>query len=193
MPRQTGPSVRSRSAADEPRWGLAFLLLGLVVLPSLGCFAPRKGRDVRGKTTSEEVARRMREAGATPVVGEVSSSSGDEPPPVGDPMPLADPSVPQVQAKLQEIQAAAEDEEPEEEIVQSPYLRFGERIILRSQGEETFITKPYSMPPGRGQKVLELMSALDPFPFRQKPEGNEVPPLEANTLEYQLLKNWDEE
>ena len=163
----------------------AVLLLGLAFV---SCLAPRKGRDARGRTTAEEIARRMREGGATPVVGELGETTGEQPP-LGDPMPLANPDDPRVRAQLAKIQAG----ESGEEVAESPYLRFGERIILRSEGNETFITKPYSMPPGRGVKVLELMAALDPFPFRQRPEGDEIPLLEPDTLEYQLLEKWDEE
>ena len=187
-PPRSWPPTAPRGAGDLAV-SLAVLLLGLAFA---SCLAPRKGRDVRGRTTSEEIARRMREGGAMPVVGEVGEPTGVEPP-LADPMPLANPDDPRVRAQLEKIQTGETEDEPSEEIVQSPYLRFGERIILRSEGGETFITKPYSMPPGRGVKVLELMSALDPFPFRQRPEGNETPSLERDTLEYQLLEKWDEE
>jgi type II secretory pathway component GspD/PulD (secretin) len=162
--------------------GLAFLLDG--------CLAPRKGYDSRGKTTSAEVARRLGEGGATPVFGELGEGQALE----SESSALADPLDPQVKKKLDEFRQHSASQPQEDSLVESPYLRFGERIILRSQGDETYITKPYSMPAGRGEKVLELMAALDPFPFRQRrAAGAEVPPLQSDIVEYELLAGWDEE
>jgi len=108
---------------------------------------------------------------------------------------LANAADPAVRAQLEKIQQHMQEDPPGgvEEILENPYLQFGERIILRTEGEETFITKPYSMPVGRGTKVLELMAALDPFPFRQRVKGNEVPPLDPSVVELQLLEKWDQE
>lgn len=81
---------------------------------------------------------------------------------------------------------------------QSPYIRFGERIIVRSGiGGLAFITKPYTMPPNKASKLVELMKALEPFPFRERPALDPAtgapPPLDPGVLEFQLLPNWDEE
>src|SRR5262245_56098290 len=43
---------------------------------------------------------------------------------------------------------------------QDPYIRFGERIIVRAGvGGETFITKPYTMPTSKAERLVALMAA----------------------------------
>src|SRR5262245_5728376 len=95
-------------------------------------------------------------AGAQPVKG--TEVEGEVPLEATDPLALADPDTVQV-PKPQETEPTV--------LRQDPYIHFGERIIVRQGvGGETFITKPYSMPSSKGEKLVQLMDALEPFPFR---------------------------
>ncbi len=81
---------------------------------------------------------------------------------------------------------------------QDPYIRFGERIIVRrDDGGSEIITKPYTMPPSKADHLVTLMAALEPFPFRPRPvldpATGEISPPDPGVLEYQILKDWDEE
>jgi hypothetical protein len=103
-----------------------------------------------------------------------------------DPFALAEP--PAVRKEVQEEEAPRQD----------PYIRFGERIIVRKGvGGHDFITKPYTVPFEKAQRLVELMAALEPFPFRPRggvdPATNQSLPLDPGVLEYQVLGNWDEE
>jgi type II secretory pathway component GspD/PulD (secretin) len=120
------------------------------------------------------------------VRGEVTDAPIE--PPVVDPLPLADPA--DVQGRETGMTADTSEE--------SPYIRFGERILVRRLDDgTTVVTKPYSLPAGRASKLIQLMSALEPFPFgaraRPGPEGGEVPPFDPNRVEYEVLEKWDEE
>jgi type II secretory pathway component GspD/PulD (secretin) len=157
--------------------GLAVLLL------AAGCLAPRSPGAEGGLG---EVGRMMGEAGAEPVTGTVDEgrTAGLEP---TDPDP-------------ESIGAALASDEPEEEpeLEESPYIRFGERIIVRDVEGTTFVTKPYNLPTGRPQKIVQLMGALEPFAFppRQRPvpqDGTPLPPLDPSILEYQILSGFDDE
>jgi len=129
--------------------------------------------------------------GAEPVKGSVVAGA-EEPPPV-DAFALADP---------QALPAPAQ-EPPQEPLLdprprQDPYIRFGERVIVRKGvGGETFITKPYTMPVGKADRLVLLMSALEPFPFRVRPKVDpatgQTPQLDPGILEYEVLAKWDEE
>jgi type II secretory pathway component GspD/PulD (secretin) len=81
---------------------------------------------------------------------------------------------------------------------QDPYIRFGERIIVRKGvGGVDFITKPYIVPTEKAQRLVELMLALKPFASRpvgtQDAATNESLPLDPGVLEYEILAKWDEE
>ncbi len=107
-----------------------------------------------------------------------------------DPFALAEPS----QVELPPP-AAPQDILP---LQQNPYIRFGERIIVRAGiGGSPFITKPYTMPASKAQKLVDLLGALEPFPFRARPAVDpatgQAPPLDPGVLEYQMLKDWDQE
>lgn len=123
--------------------------------------------------------------GAQPVKGtSVEGSEGLE----RDPFALAEPDTVRLPVEEPELLP----------VQQNPYIRFGERIIVRSGvGGSPFITKPYSMPASKAQKLVDLMGALEPFPFRARPAldpaTGQVPPLDPGVLEYQLLKDWDQE
>ena len=72
-----------------------------------------------------------------------------------DPDALADPDavafVPQEQVPVSE---------------ESPYILFGERIVVREFDDSpTFITKPYTLPVGKAQKVNELLPVADKAPL----------------------------
>lgn len=141
--------------------------------------------------------------GAEAVEGQLSTQSidpADQSPP--------DPTPEQIAALMD--QAAASAEEPEvpererthEEQLLDLYIRFGERIVpaLMPDGE-VFVSKPFIMPVGKAQKVIDMMMALEPFPFtkRKKPEAT-VDPLtwvrpiqDPAVVYYDILPSWDEE
>lgn len=130
----------------------------------------------------EEIGKLL--ADGTPVKG--THVEGVEPL-EADPYALADP-------------ATVAQEPLEEEPVQrqDPYIRFGERIIVRKGvGGTDFITKPYTMPVGKAQRLTELIGALEPFPFRKRgtvdPATTQPFPLDPGVLEFQVLEKWDEE
>ena len=163
------------SRTSRPRLGLACLsaLLG-------ACLGP--GGDSGGDTGSlAEIQERLKDS--QPVQG---TQAEGEVPVAADPYALADPaSVP-----------PAQEEPPAPR--QDPYIRFGERIIVRQGvGGGDFITKPYTVPFEKAQRLVELMAALEPFPFRPRasldPATNQPLPLDPGVLEYQILPKWDEE
>ncbi len=126
----------------------------------------------------------MQDSGAQPVLGSVEDAPTQVP--EEEPLELADAS------GLQIAQVPRQ-----EGSVQSPYIRFGERILVRLLEDGTpVVTKPYALPAGRAPKLLELMEALRPFSFRQRAKPGleaELPPFDPGTLEYEVLANWDEE
>ncbi len=130
----------------------------------------------------------LQSSGAKPVAGEITEGPAE--PPAEDPLPLADPE--QVAGRQEAGDATPESSD------ESPYIRFGERILVRQLDDgTTLVTKPYPLPAGRAAKLLQLMEALDPFPFRPRsvpnPETGEVPPFDPRLIEYQVLEKWDEE
>jgi type II secretory pathway component GspD/PulD (secretin) len=157
----------------------------LPALLALACAGP--GSEERSE--KEGNGKGMRDLGqlmadARPVQG--TQVEGEVPLTVEDPFALATP----------ESAAPAAPEAPSQAAQQSPYIRFGERIIVRSGiGGVAFITKPYTMPPNKAEKLVELLKALEPFPFRQRPSVDPAtgaaPPLDPGVLEYQALPNWD--
>jgi hypothetical protein len=135
--------------------------------------APHRGAGIRELLES-----------ARPVVGTQLEGSV---PLEGDPYSLADPGVPAEQEGTGSF-----------DVPQDPYIRFGERIIVRSDAEgRVFITKPYTMPTTKAKRLLELLGALEPFRFRARPtsapDPGQVPALDPEVLEYQVLENWDVE
>ena len=192
------------SKPQETRSGLwlGVFLSGSLVSLLAGCLAPRRGQDVsashelfEGGVTAEALAARIAE-GSEPVLADVSPGVVL---PESDPFGLADPRDPGLATRLEEIlegesdSSAGSESEWVEPIRESPYLCFGERIIVKDEGGETFIRKLYSMPPGRGKKVLELIGALEPFPFRERKNEGDPAPFDPLTVEYRLLENWDQE
>jgi type II/III secretion system protein len=165
-------------------------LLALPALLALACAGPgsEEGNE-EGNEEGKDSEKGLRDLGqlmadAKPVQG--TQVEGEVPLTVEDPFALAPP----------ESVAAAAPEAPSQAAQQSPYIRFGERIIVRSGiGGVAFITKPYTMPPGKAEKLVELLKALEPFPFRQRPSldpaTGAAPPLDPGVLEYQSLPNWD--
>ena len=133
-------------------------------------------------------------ASEAPVRAEVSA--GDVPL-ERDPFALADPATVPLLRTPQNGQGAQAPVSAPVPLRQNPYIRFGERIIVRQfPGGEIFITKPYSVPKGRAEKMIDLMKALEPFAFQKRPvtaEGQEPPPLDPAKLEYEVLAGWDEE
>ena len=169
-----------------PSLNVSHRLMGLLVgaLLAAACHTGPEGKDKQGSL--EDLDKLM--TGAQPVQATtVEGAQALE----ADPFALADPStVPK--PKSQEASAFGPR--------QDPYIRFGERIIVRSGvGEVMFITKPYTMPTSKAERLVALMSALEPFPFRLRPAIDPAtglaPPLELDPgmIEYQILKDWDEE
>lgn len=168
-----------RGAASRVAFLRALLLLFAV---AAACRAPEESSK---EGSLEELGALLDDA--QPVQGtQVEGSEALE----RDPYALAEPdAVPPPAPEEFEVEALPR---------QDPYIRFGERIIVRmGVGGEAFITKPYSMPTTKGAKLVQLLSALEPFPFRQRPSpadpAVEVPPLDPGVLEYQILPGWDEE
>jgi len=158
-----------------------WVVLVLFALALGGCRGPSGPQDEHGSL--EELAELMGDA--QPVKG--TQVEGAEPL-EADPFALAEQaSVPP--------QVAAEDARATPH--QDPYIRFGERIIVRPGDGETFITKPYTMPATKAERLVELMEALEPFPQHARPvaspETHELPALDPGVLEYQILKDWDQE
>lgn len=135
----------------------------------------------------DEFGRLVAEGGAEPIVGSVQDGSAGAPADADELTPAT------VAALGEEAQRA-----PEPVPYESPYLRFGERIIVRELADGTeIVTKPFPLPPGKAAKVVELLLALEPFEFRQRddtpgPDGT-VRPIDPNVLEYRILSNWDQE
>ena len=143
-----------------------------------GCLAPRPGEE---ELTAREFGEMMEEAGARPVVADVEE--GQTADLEGTAHPEPDPAA--VEALLEQ-----EPEEPEYE--ESPYIRFGERIIVKeSAGTPTMITKPYPLPKGRPQKIADLIAAMEPFPWQQRAADSTT--LDPTVVEYQILVDQDEE
>lgn len=170
----------------------------------VGCLAPRPGSE----GSVEEFGRLLSE-GAQPVVGvegegAVPIASGNTNP---DLIPTAEELEPLL-LQAEEDLAALEgeygtelDEELEEEI--DPYIQFGERIVVQDRDDgQRFVSKLYSLPPGKAGRVVQLIDALEPFPFGQRPapgpvEGEEGvskrPPHDPDVVYYEILEKWDSE
>lgn len=75
----------------------------------------------------------------------------------------------------------------------NPYLLFGPRIVVQPNG---LITKVYPLPPGKGQKMLELMQVLSPFPVigYDSPAAMPIDAVQSpDTVEVVVLAEWDQE
>lgn len=158
---------------------------GLVLLAALfgACAGPAAPSDhERGLKDLAKLIEEGRPIQGTQVDGEV--------PLAADPFALAEPGTAETPSLAPE-----EDEGP---VQQDPYIHFGERIIVRAGvGGTPFITKPYTMPINKARKLIELMRALEPFPFRERPAldpaTSQVHPLDPGILEFQVLEGWDTE
>lgn len=153
----------------------------------VGCLSPPGGEPLAGAGELEDFGRMLEEAGLKPVEGRLSDAAIEDDG-VNDPLPIPD---------LEGIDPDLVVPEPVPEPFDDPYIRFGERILVKDGPEKTeFITKPYPLPPGKPQKILELMRALEPFPYREKPKPNAegiTPALDASMVEYTVLEKWDSE
>lgn len=161
------------------------LVCAAVAVCSSGCIAPPGGEPLT-EGSFEELGELLSERGSEPVRAGITE--GEVVLPASDPYPLPEPE----DVDTDRL-APATPFKP----FDNPYLRFGERILVKvNADDETFVTKPYPMPPGKGAKILELLSALEPFPFREKPEPNAEgigPPLDKSMVEFNVLANWDSE
>ena len=153
-----------------------------------GCLAPPPGSEEPSVSIAE--VERMVTEGAEPVSGELLDGRA-LPEGLGDPMPL------EVPANPPEFGAQDTPADPPRE---SPYLRFGERILVHTHPEtgQEVITKPYPLPIGKAQGMMELLAALQPFPYTQiqtaqgeadVPEG----PPDPDVVEFLVLEKWDKE
>lgn len=169
--------------APLPSWPAAALPLAALVLSLLpACMGTDVPQEKHGSL--EELDRLM--ADAEPV--KATQVEGAQPLET-DGFALADPASVKVQAT---------SPTPASTSHQDPYIRFGERIIVRRTDDGTeLITKPYTMPPSKADKLVDLVNALRPFRFRPRPEADpatgEIPPVGPQELEYQILSDWDEE
>ena len=78
---------------------------------------------------------------------------------------------------------------------ENPYLRFGERILVHSDGT---LTKPFPLQAGRGRKLLHLMTVASGFPLEYRvidpggePQPAQAEPLPAGTARVVLLERFD--
>jgi type II secretory pathway component GspD/PulD (secretin) len=155
-----------------------------VGLALAGCLAPRPGS--QGPEISIEEAGRRMAAGAEPVSAEVVE--GREVPP-SDPFALAEAPEAAGQDAPEAAQAAPV-------VRENPYLRFGERILVHELADGGMvITKPFPLPPGKADKMLELVKALQPFPYRVTTvaEAEAADPPDPAIVELLLLNGWDTE
>ncbi len=172
-------------------WGLcgAFVLLAL---GSACTSAPKAGEEGSVEDLGEMIVRR----GAQPVLGTESETPVDPDSLEEDPYALPDLDT---AAALQEaLEAEPRGPELPEPAELSPYIRFGERILVKTDGEGTqFITKPYTMPVGKAAKLIELITAMEPFAFvprpAPEPETGVAAALVPGVVQYQVLGSWDSE
>ena len=166
----------------------------LLLVLFAACVAPRKGYE----GTAEEFGQLLADTNAQPVGGPTSEGmidGTDQPPP--DPT-AAD--VARMQAEARVAQAAKPELTPEMQLLDL-YIRFGERIVPARMPDGTiFVSKPFIMPLGKAQKVVDLIGALEPFPFglRAKPEpiaegssSLQRPPQDPEVVSYEILDKWD--
>ena len=174
---------------SSPRRGSRCLAAGLLILALGACRSseesPREGSGADGSDTKKTLVDLERMlGGGEPVVG--THAEGEAPLEGGEPYELASPDtpVPEGPALLEQLQ-------------EDPYIQFGERIIVRHQDDgTTFITKPYTMPAGKAEKLVNLIGALDPFSFQPRVHpapGEADVPLDPLVVGYEILPNWDEE
>lgn len=159
-----------------------------LVLATGSCLAPRAEGDAG---SFDEFRRMLDDTGGQPVTGTGEELEADPGP---DPALQESPEEIDVAAAA-ELLAAAQSTPPAP-VEESPYLQFGERILVRERDGFTFVTKPYTLPPGRPDKVTQLMGALKPFPFRQMPEvkgTDAIPAQDPTILEYRILSGFDDE
>ena len=172
-------SARAVPTAGRPRLAWA---VGLVVVAA--CIAPPQPGEWGSVA---ELDAMMREGGAEPIGAEVAEGAGGG---LEDaPLPLDDAG--------QGVTPPEVEPWEEEVIDEDPYILFGERIIVREVDGVVYVTKPYTLPTGRPQRITTLMQALEPFPHRVRPlpnpETGEAPPLDPGLVEYQILPGFDDE
>ncbi|MEW6071932.1 MAG: hypothetical protein AB1726_04955 [Planctomycetota bacterium] len=184
------PSSAPRSASPGP-----ILVLGALAALLGACVAPR----ARHEGSPEELGAMIARGGAKPVVGEVGTAPidpADQPPP--------EPTATDVARLAAERSSQAEESAaagtPEQEVLDL-YIRFGERIVPAKMPDGTiFVSKPYILPIGKAQKVVDLVNALEPFPFGLRPapapieEGSTIeqrPSQDPELVLYEILHKWD--
>ena len=92
-----------------------------------------------------------------------------------------------MQAKEQGAQVVEAPQRPP-----NPYLTFGERIVVHEDGR---ITKPYPLPPGKGQRMLDLMQLMAARGMFSVEVVDAATPIVSShdLIQTVLLKNWDAE
>ncbi|QDU85921.1 Type II secretion system protein D precursor [Planctomycetes bacterium Pla163] len=194
---------------------LAWLLVAAGLVGGCAAPAPSEGE---GRTGSLAELRELLEEGtSTAVTGEVVESDPEqvgpvqdlrpvEPSPFGESIPAwgvpgpgqNDAGTRGLPAPMARAARAVDDTgpiDPLEGFSENPYLRFGERIVVRRDGR---ITKPYPLQLGRGKRLLQLMAQIGGFPIVYQIIGegdNPVPPLEdppgPEVAQILLLEDWD--
>lgn len=188
------------------------------------CAAPDPGAgDGEGRVGSLTELRELLEEGtAGPVMGEVAEQDPEavgpqeelepfvEPPPspFGEDLPTPgvpgpgqgrlEGSAPPAGARAAARAARTVPEGPSDPLAaftQNPYLRFGERIVVRADGR---ITKPFPVQIGRGRRLANLMAQIGGFPFdfrviaeNEEPTAPPSPPPPPDVAEIVLLEAWD--
>jgi hypothetical protein len=72
---------------------------------------------------------------------------------------------------------------------QNPYIEFGPRIVVHDNG---LIVKPYPLPLGKAEKILQFMQLYAPFPIEKVDPAN--PPKQAASVDSvlaEVLPNWE--
>jgi hypothetical protein len=204
--------LRTRRAMGAVRPVGGGLLAALVL--ALGCAAPAE-RPSGHRGSLAELRDLLEEGAEAPVRAEVveddPSSVGPSqelaPFPEPEPERLPPPSafelppprvVPDAPPAGAEAPLPAPEDLPLDPLSgfsQNPYLRFGERILVRRDGR---ITKPYPLQVGRGRRLLQLMAQIGGFPLTYRiiseadaPVPPEAAPPGPGVAEIVLLEDWD--
>ncbi len=138
----------------------------LAVAALAACVAPREGY----QGSAAEFGAMVAEGGAQPVTGEVRDGEAE---PMGE--SLADPPPELAAAIVEQLQADAGPPDTPDVSELNPYVRFGERAEVHVHPDgNIFVTKPYFLPTKKGEKILALIGALEPFPIGPRPPAVEV-------------------
>ena len=184
---------RSMQPGRSGRWapGVFALLCAL----GTSCLTPRDS-DSLEEGSVEELGEMIVRRGATPVQGTEKEEPVDADAIPDDPYAL--PDLDTAAAMQEALESHPRPPELPESAERNPYLRFGERILVKNDAAGIqFITKPYPMPPGKAAKLIELIAAMEPFAFAPRPDADPATGLRGphvpDVIQYQVLASWDRE